>query len=531
MFQASTSRTFALALIGVLALFAVACGMETPATGGILATNTPPTVQTPGTTPEPTPEGPGYSTDPAVNDLFASMREWNPAVETATDTRELRAGAFRQGNYNYQCTVEGGELTRRFDEFPAAAFQGTLVPGLFIDGDALLSGKVAPLPLDRAPMELVISLASENPVVSVANPTTATLQQAISALQRDADARVSGIDVVPADIDYVRKEAYSFEQTALDLGFSLRYEGPLLQAGLDSSFSSKDSFEQHTILVRMVQPMYTISFVDDTIFEPRQLLGANVTADQVNAAIAAGRLQDDRPAVYIKSVTYGRTMLFTMTSSQVDKTSDLLVAMNAAYGSWSGEGSISTEHKEILANTEIRMIAIGGDTSSAEAAIKSANPGDYFNGANTANAAPLSFRVATLGGQQAHVEDSITFQQQDCSRSPYVAPKPTYAFRFVVSQVEGWANIALGDSVKAETDGNGWDQGRTEYTFSGNNVPGGNQTIRVNFGRAFCVDSKVNVKVYINGTFADEKFFNGCAVAGAFEWTINKDTGKLSYKG
>lgn len=530
MFQARTTHTFVLAIIGVLALFAVACGAESGATGTVAA-NTPPAEQTPVTTPEPTPVGPGHSTDPAVNDLFASMRAWEPAIETATDTRELRAGAFRQGNYNYQCTVEGGELTRRFDEFPAAAFQGTLVPGLFIDGNGLLGGKIEPLPLDRAPMELVISLASENPVVQVANPTTASLQQAISTLQRDADARVSGIDVVPADIDYLRKEAYSFEQTALDLGFSLRYESPLVQAGLDTAFSSKNSFEQHTILVRMVQPMYTISFVDDTIFEPRQLLGANVSADHVNAAIAAGRLEDGRPAVYIKSVTYGRTMLFTMTSSQVDKTSDLLVAMNAAYGAWSGEGSISETQKEILANTEIRMVAVGGDTASAEAAIKSGNPGDYFNGANTANAAPLTFRVATLGGQQAHVEDSITFQQQDCSRSPYVAPTPTYAFRFVVSQVEGWANIALGDSVKAETDGDGWNQGRTEYTFKGNNVPGGNQTVRVNFGRGLCIDSKVNVKVYVNGTFADEQFFNGCAFSGTFEWTINKDTGKLTYKG
>ncbi len=528
----TTTRFFAFMLIGLMALFAVACGADTGASGATLGNTldaTPTTITDP--TPEPAPVGPGYSTDPQVNHLLAPMSGWNPEVLTAEDTRDLRAGGFREGAYNYQCTVEpGSPFSRKLDEFPAVAFQGSLLPGLFIDGNELLNGKLQPIPLERAPMELVISLASENPVIQVANPSSATLQTAIAALQRDADSRLSGIDVVPADIEYVRKEAYSFEQTALELGFSIRYEAPLVRAGLDTAFSSKDSYSQHTILVRMVQPMYTISFVDDTIVEPRQLLGANVTAEQVNAAIAAGRLAEDRPAVYVKSVTYGRTMLFTMTSSEVNKSSELMVAMNAAYGAWSGEGSVSEAHKEILANTEIRMVAVGGETANAEAAIKSANPSDYFNGANTANAAPLSFRVATLGGTQAAVEDIVNFQKQTCERSPYVAPKPAYSFRFVLTQVEGWANISLGNSIKKEVEGDGWTQGRGEYTFSGSNVPGGNQKVNINFGRAFCVDSKVNVKLYVNGVFADEKFWNGCAFAGVYEYTINKDTGKWSVK-
>jgi hypothetical protein len=69
----------------------------------------------------------------------------------------------------------------------------------------------------------------------------------VAPQQRDADSRLSGIDVVPADIDYVRQEAYSFEQAG--------------------------------------------------------------------QAIDVGRLREGSPAVYIESVTYGRTMLFTMFST------------------------------------------------------------------------------------------------------------------------------------------------------------------------------------------------------------------------
>jgi hypothetical protein len=38
------------------------------------------------------------------------------------------------------------------------------------------------------------------------------------------------------------------------------------------------------------------------------------------------------------------------------------------------------------------------------------------------------------------------------------------------------------------------------------------------------------VKLYINGKFTDEQFFNGCAFNGTFEYTINKATGSWARK-
>lgn len=508
--------------------------------GGSADETTPP-AETPDPTVEATPEtdpGPGTAA-PEVNVLFDSMVAWEPEVTTAQDTRELRTGSFREGDYDYTCAVnESDPLQRRFDEFPAVAFQGSLLPGLFIDGDRLLDGEIQPIPLERAPMELVISLASENPVVVVENPSTATIQQAVAALQRDADSRLSGIDVVPADIEYVRKEAYSFEQTSLELGFSLRYETPLASAGLDTAFSSDRSYERHTILVRMVQPMYTVSFVDDHVVQPSQLLSGNVTADQVNAAISAGRLVEDRPAVYIKSITYGRTMLFTMTSTQVESAQELQVAMNAAYGSIGGSGEVSEEHREVIANTEIRMVAVGGDTSAAEAAIRSADPGDFFTGADTANAAPLTFRVATLGGATAAVEDVVTFKQQLCDRSLYVAPVKQSSYRFVLSEVQGFATVSLNNSEKLLVEstnryvfplGLEITQGSGSVTFNPTDLPNGNQTVTINFGfpSNLCVDSKVNLKVYVDGVFEAERAFHNCAYDGEWEYRVNKATGEL----
>ena len=496
-------------------------------------------------TPQPTPEnevddgadGDAGTADVAVNPLFASMIAWAPEVVTVADSRELRSGAFRDGSYNYQCNVsESDPLRRSFDEFPAVAFQGSLLPGLFIDGDRLLSGDIQALPLERAPLQLVISLASENPVVDVLNPSSATIQQAVAALQRDADSRLSGIDVVPADIEYVRKEAYSFEQTALDLGFSLRYDGPLASAGLDTAFSSERSFERHTILVRMVQPMYTISFADDHVVSPSQLLGAGVTTDQVSAAIAAGRLREDSPAVYIKSVTYGRTMLFTMTSTTVESAQELQVAMNAAYGSIGGSVEVSEENRSIIANSEIRMVAVGGDTAAAESAIRTADPGEFFTGADAANAAALSFRVATLAGRQAMVEDEVSFKQQTCSRSLFVEPKPEYSYQFVLSNVQGFGAVKLNDAIKLDVKSTvRWGPLPVTYAGSGSvtlgpsQLPSGPQRVTIHFGfpENLCLQTSINLKVYVNGVFKDERAFSGCAWEGIWEYSVDESTGEL----
>lgn len=482
--------------------------------------------------PEPEAEPEPPTAGPAVDPLFASLTEWDPEVVSVEDERELATGEFVSGDYAYQCEVTTSDPTERtFDAFPAIAFEGSVLPGLFVDGDRLLTGDIQPLPLDRAPLELAVDLASSAPVVDVQAPSTATLQQAVAALQRDADSRLSGIDVVPADIDYVRREAYSFEQTALDLGVSLRYDGALASAGLDTAFAADRSFEQHTILVRMVQPMYTISFVDDGVIRPSQLLAPSITPDTVDQAIEAGRLREGSPAVYIESVTYGRTMLFTMSSTRVESAEELQVAMNAAYRSISGEVEVGEEERRVLAESEIRLVAVGGDTAAAEAAIRSADPAAFFSGADTANAAPLTFRVATLGGQTATVRDVASYQQQDCARSLITTPEPESSFTFVFSDVIGRATLEVNGRERLEVRSTpGFPShapGYGEITLAPGDLASGSQEVRITFGRPQCVGSRVSLRVVVDGVFEDERNFDGCAFNGVWEYSVDKASGEL----
>jgi hypothetical protein len=325
-----------------------------------------------------------------------------------------------------------------------------------IEGQGLVEGEVRVVPLRRAPLTLSVNLASESANAEIQSPDSASLQQAVSNLQRQADSRVTGINIVPADINYVRKEAFSFEQTALDLGVSLHYESALAGAGLDVSFSTEDSVESRTLLVRLYQPMFVISFVDDFVVRPSDLVDEASEEPIVNL-VSSGRIGADNQPVYIKSVTYGRMMLFTMTSKTVASAKELQVAMNAAYGNIGGSATVDEKHLKVLSESEIRMVAIGGDSGAAEAAIRSGNPGQFFAGTDTANAAPLTFRAATMDGSPVSVGDEATVKELHCTRAALPEPQSTY--RVEITNIRGTATVWLNGVKKGERSGSATAEG------------------------------------------------------------------------
>ena len=104
------THTTSLRLIALLAfgmLFFTACSND-PATQAPTPAPTlePLPTQTPG-------DGNGgdenidqpRTADPAVDPLFAALSTWEPEVVSVEDTRDLRSGSFREGSFNYPCSV------------------------------------------------------------------------------------------------------------------------------------------------------------------------------------------------------------------------------------------------------------------------------------------------------------------------------------------------------------------------------------------------------------------------------------------
>ncbi len=405
--------------------------------------------------------------DPQVVAQLSAMADWATPIAVTTDERagSISSGAVVDGDQRVEtvCRPQGQRLMSTvFTEFPVSAFSGSALPGLVVEGAGIPDGDLRVVPLDRAPLELVSSADSFQNVQVLDAPETSDLQQAVTALKRDADVRLSddGVDVVAGDITFVKSETHSFEQTTLELGISMHYESMTRSAGFEGTFDLDEAVEQHSIVVRLIQPMFTIRMELDDASSPGDFFAAGVTDADIAGLEAQGRLGADNPPVVIDSVTYGRVMYYTLTSSEVSSASELTAIVDGSYRGVEGEASLSLEQREVLSRSEVQLIAYGGDQQQALAAIREGDLGLYFGPANTATAAPLTMTMRTLDGTPVDVADEATLQEVVCD----VSARP-YEFRVAVSSIDNGTMV-----VTTENGGRVGRASEGDYASGVNNI-------------------------------------------------------------
>ena len=519
----------AIALIGVLltGLFA-ACGPASVSEDAQASVTSSPTRSSATATPQSTQEPIGSPTNQAtasptpdettaIDAFLAQFGDWQPAVVQTTDHRTLESGSVAVDGRTYQCAIDTRSLgATRVDILAAGINTGQLWPGALVQGQSVATGNLSVLPLARAPMTLSIDLAVPDPIVTVADPYSASAQAAVSSLQRAADQRLGGIDVVPAAMSYVRDESYSFDQAILSIGVSASYSTPFAGAGLDASFSSERKVGSHTIIVKFYQPMYTIQFADDRVSSPADLFASSVTEGDLQEQAELKRISPDNPPVLIKSVTYGRMMVFTMTSTQVESADRLMAAVNAVYGNFSGSASISKSDLDIIRNSRIDMKVFGGQQDAALEAIQSGDLSRFFSRAEAANAVPLSFRTQQLDGEPVELRDATTFQAQTCA-------KQVYHYRVRLWNIDDDAYVYVNGALIKHQVGDSLTLPVNAYLGDGNN------TLEIVLGNGGCFASSLNMAIDVNGV---QKVTRGYSTSFAFcgyqfdwKYTINQNTG------
>jgi hypothetical protein len=536
-------RTFAGAL--TLALLAVACGDDPDLTGANGSTTTttsvaPSTTSSTSTTTTTTTTTTAPAADPVVAASLGAYSTWTTPTLSSSDERGLTGDEWTDIADDESKTAVAcapatlPPLSRTFDQFPAFGFTGTLAPGLVVEGAGVEPGDLRVIPLDRAPLTLVSSLASENPTALVESPDTTTLTEAVARLKRDADARLTGIDVVPSDITYTRSETHSFEQSSLEIGVSLRYDGAMRQAGLDSSFSQESQTEKHSIAVKLIQPMYTIRMADDAVRDAGDFFTADVTPEDVEARVAAGEIGPDNPPLVVDEVTYGRVMYFTMTSTDATSAQDLMVAVDAAQAQFSGSAELTTEQRNTLSTSDIAMLSYGGDQSLALGAIKSGDLSQFFGPANTTTAAPLSFSLRTLGGQLVEVSDTADLQQLLCSRTAI-----PYSFNVSVTNITGRVRVLVNGAEVLEAENtpdnlltlftNEFRAGSGSASLDGRLQPGADNTVEVKFDRPTCIDAQFTLRIDRDGSnVINQSLAPKCAFFFTWEYGIDTTTGRIT---
>ena len=247
----------------------------------------------------------------------------------------------------------------------------------------------------------------------------------------------------------------------------------------------------------MVQRQLTLSMVDDAVANPGQYFDTGVSGAEVDALIASGAIGTENPPMVIDRVAYGRLMYFTMSSTKVRSASELSAAVEAVKGSYEGSATVDATHLQVINESQISMVAYGGDQNLALAAIKTGDLGQFFGPANPTTAAPLAFTFTTLDGGVVALKESADIQALTCTRTP-----ASYEFAMKVDTVQGKlvvfvngteAKVVKDDNplIGSKRDGSGTLQGSALNSLLKN----GENEIRLRYTNLGC-DNRFRVRVF-----------------------------------
>lgn len=291
----------------------------------------------------------------------------------------------------YSCTDEMYSMTDTPKEFVAINPDESIMwLGNLIQGDSHLQlGSLEELSIrERSVMSISISLLRSDNFRIVEAPSLTSVNSAIGELVQNA---VEAGHEASTDVYFESKEAHSTEQSSLELGFTAEYLGGQAEASL----SVDKQGEENTFFAYFIQNAFTVSMELPTA--PHDMVTDALTQNKLDAFKTRGEIGESNSPLYISSMTYGRVLIYRMTSSHDKKR--IQAAINASYNGLAGGGSGYTEAdlEETLSTARISISAFGGNQASIEALIRSGKLDSYFTGdTKLSSMKPISFEVRNL---------------------------------------------------------------------------------------------------------------------------------------
>lgn len=368
---------------------------------------------------------------PAPADLdafFATLPGWEqyspPLPDADATTGEPSTQEIEIEGQAYNETVTPCSITRTPEKVVTlnpdveVLWVGSLLQGSGYRGGI---GSLQELPIrQRAPLTLSISLLTGDNTRTVENPDQASVTQALGELVQAAE---NAGHTAGSDIYFTKETTHSLDQASIKLGLSASYMGASVKASLEAGMSS----EMRTVTAYFVQNMFTASMVLPQT--PAEVFSDAFTEERLGEQVERGRMGPDNPPVYVSSVSYGRVLIFTFTSSAME--SEIKATLNAVYNGGQFGGELSAEQQSILENAQISVVAVGGDAEYALGLIRTNDLSEYFS-SDTAltSARAISYTVRNLADNTiAKVSETTQYDLREYTPVDAVATGATYRIR------------------------------------------------------------------------------------------------------
>lgn len=309
-------------------------------------------------------------------------------------------------NDAYECFTRKFKAAPGFDELLALdPTSDVIFPGAMLEGNSIPTGEYIPITTDRAPITLSVSLQnlSGSPVVEIDDPKLSTVREGIKSI---LDQEV--VSSTPAKINFSIEQVYSEEHLRLALGANYRAAGN----SISTSFNFNSSSYKNRFVLKYLQVYYSIDM--DPPEDPSDLFRSIPEVEDLGAT----------SPVYVASMSYGRMVLYTIESNRSE--TEINAAFNAVLNS--GGGSVDASYEEIIEESNVKALVIGG--SGADAAQTINGPSEVYSFiaaggeySKDSPGAPLAYKLRFIkkGTPVARVVLTSEYQIRTCEFT-----SPTY---------------------------------------------------------------------------------------------------------
>jgi thiol-activated cytolysin len=248
------------------------------------------------------------------------------------------------------CTYTTMTGIKQFETMVAMDANGdALWPGSVVQTKTLPVGLLAPIALPRRPLTITMTnaLSGADEVSysrTIDQPSLATVNDAIGEILNSKKISFAAKSV------YSGQQVYSFDQAAVAVDLAVSWANGAVAATFDGDWQTRKT----RFVLKFTQNFYTVSSAPPAT--PDALFDACVTPED-----AAAYIQADNPPGYISTVTYGRTLYMKIESNL--KSSDVEASLAGQYkgGVVDVSASVTTGFKDVLANSNVEIFALGGD--------------------------------------------------------------------------------------------------------------------------------------------------------------------------
>ncbi len=328
-----------------------------------------------------------------------------------------------------------------------------LWPGALVQGkslrDGTTAGQILPLNIDqRTTIDVSIPACAISNNFRNVQPTLANVNSAVASILAEAEAE--GANCLQASGNLEVETFRNEKQRALKAGMSGKYFG----FSASASGSSDKTKTENSVAAVFRESLYTVQVQAPQT--PEGWFSDDFTQAEYERQVELGRMGNDNLPAYVATITYGRILTSTLTSTHSE--ADMQFAMEFKYQNpaSSVSGDAATRSKEIRQDSKMSIAYKGGSAEATAAMLKSEDWTQYFGIPATAtDAVPISFQIKSISDDLPAVTQELTsYERVTCFDK--VADDATFIFQdkqsFTPSFTGTGQLVALGD-----VDGNGAD--------------------------------------------------------------------------